>query len=182
MVVYYKSHSGYVRTNNEDYYIVYRNDNNSGIFIIADGMGGHVSGEVASYLASTCLFNYLITKLECNKNIEGLLYDSFIWTNEFLNNFIEKNIEYSSMGTTLLCAVIINDDIYIANVGDSRAYFYNGNQLYQVTEDHSLVYQMYKNGDISKEQIEIHPQKNIITQAIGLTKDLKVDIYKLSFL
>jgi len=84
------------------------------------------------------------------------------------------------MGTTLAGVFLLKGKVIISNVGDSRVYLINAEKIMQITEDHSLVYEMYKDGKITKEEIYTHPQKNIITRAIGVDKEIEIDIYELT--
>jgi len=176
-----ETHIGNVRETNEDYFTIYLPSNNvSGFFIIADGMGGHQAGDIASKMACDLLLKFLINKNDQYQDIGQLLIDGYLWVNQKLFEISYRNEKYYGMGTTLVTAAIKDNTVYIANVGDSRAY-YISDRIYQITEDHSLVYQMYKNGDITKEEINIHPQKNIITRAVGISLDLKVDLFSFKY-
>lgn len=174
------SETGNVRTNNEDYYLVFKSNNdNFSIFLVADGMGGHNAGEVASSLACKYVLEYLLLSI---KRFEALPIDvikeAYLYANQRIIELQFENPLWFGMGTTLAGVFCLKDKVIIGNVGDSRVYLVTSEKILQITEDHSLVYQMYKDGKITKEEIYTHPQKNIITRAIGADKEVKVDIYE----
>jgi protein phosphatase len=125
------------------------------LYIVADGMGGHNAGEVASNMAV-----HIIKKV-------------------FIDNI--KRLKYAGMGTTITLAYIFNNNIYIGHVGDSRAYFATGEKIYQITDDHSLVNELIKNGSITPEEAINHPQKNLITRAVGTSSEIQLDFYMLDY-
>ena len=170
---------GKVRKNNQDSYFV-SEDTELPLFIVADGMGGHKAGEVASNMAVEIVKDFFIEKKEeLKKNKVDIL--------KFIRSAVEKantiiykksieNDEFHGMGTTITMAYISEDKLYIGHVGDSRAYLLRNNKFIQITEDHSLVAEMVKKGSISEEEAECHPQRNIITRAIGTDDEVITDI------
>jgi len=169
---------GKVRNNNEDYFLVFQSyEKNINIFVIADGMGGHNAGEIASKLACELILGYLLLNIDnLIDSPHDTLKSGFDYTNDKLFLMQHYNDDLIGMGTTLVLVLVIGDKIVIANVGDSRVYRIDHNGIFQMTEDHSLVYQMYKEGKITKEEINTHPQKNIITRAVGVADSIEVDI------
>ncbi|MCF6461023.1 Stp1/IreP family PP2C-type Ser/Thr phosphatase [Clostridium sp. Cult3] len=170
-----KTDIGRVRNNNQDAYYV-----NYPLFIIADGMGGHKAGEVASSMAIEIIGNDFennpIDLPYEDELIINRIEDSISKANrEIYHNSIEDE-DYFGMGTTVTLAYITEDKIFVGHVGDSRAYIYRQNALSQITEDHSLVEELIKNGSISKEEAKLHPQRNIITRAVGTSQQIDVDI------
>lgn len=170
-----KTDIGRVRNNNQDAYYV-----NYPLFIIADGMGGHKAGEVASSMAIEIIGNDFennpIDLPYEDELIINRIEDSISKANrEIYHNSIEDE-DYFGMGTTITLAYITEDKIFVGHVGDSRAYIYRQNALSQITEDHSLVEELIKNGSISKEEAKLHPQRNIITRAVGTSQQIDVDI------
>lgn len=170
---------GKVRKNNQDSYFV--SDNmDLPLFIVADGMGGHKAGEVASNMAVEIVKNFFLEK---KSELEKDKIDIF----KFIRSAIEKanttiykksieNDEFYGMGTTITMAYIFEGKLYIGHVGDSRAYLLRDNKFIQLTEDHSLVAEMVKKGSISEKEAECHPQRNVITRAIGTDKEVITDI------
>ena len=152
------------------------------ILVVADGMGGHEKGEVASEVATTKFIetvrkNILHLSQETkNINFEEILTKAI----EVANNEVWKISEQSPnhIGTTLVGAIIVDNHIFIANVGDSRAYLVNPKQsIHQITKDHSAVQEMFDAKIITKEQMRNHPRRNMITKALGLNKDVTPDIF-----
>ncbi len=177
------SETGKIRTNNEDYYLVFTTrDSSFSIFLIADGMGGHSAGEVASSFACKYILEYLLIKLKnINELEEQVIKEAYYYANHKMAELQLENPVWYGMGTTLAGVFVLKDRVIVSNVGDSRVYLINENGILQITEDHSLVYEMYKSGKITKEKIYTHPQKNIITRAIGIERNIEVDIYRFSF-
>ena len=174
-----KTSKGKIREINQDSYYISA-DENCPLFIIADGMGGHKAGEVASKLAVEIIsssFENQIKNIEMDDNSIINAIKNSIWraNDEIYRKSIE-NEEYSGMGTTVTMAYETNGNIFIGHVGDSRAYLLRDNTLYQITKDHSLVEELVKNGSITREEARFHPQKNIITRAVGTDKEVEIDL------
>jgi len=174
-----KTSIGRIRDINQDSYYISPN-NKYPLFIIADGMGGHKAGEIASKMAVEIISSSLENDSENIIMDENYIINRIknsIWraNDEIYKKSLERN-ECSGMGTTVTLVWDINGKFYIGHVGDSRAYLLRGNNLYQITEDHSLVEELIRNGSISREEAKHHPQKNIITRAVGTNKDIEVDI------
>lgn len=175
MKILTKSITG-IRTNNEDSIVVSQKSKNRVICSVADGMGGHKAGDVASKLAVTLLEkNYLIHDGENNVKFLRETYD-------MINNEIYKqsllNIKYENMGTTLTTVVIDKENMYVANVGDSRVYYINDNEIVRLTKDHSLIEHMLEKGEITEKEAQESNFKNILLQAIGTSKKVVVDIFE----
>ena len=152
-----------------------------GLFMIADGMGGHEKGEFASSQSVCIVNNNINNHLENidfqnidDEMINGILYDSIKKANKFIFESAPKN---TIMGTTFVLALILNEKLFIANVGDSRVYMLNSNNLVQITKDNSYVQQLIEGGYIDQEEAKTHSQRNQITRAIGVEKDIQVDFY-----
>lgn len=174
-----KTDIGIIRDNNQDAYYVSSNKDYP-LFIIADGMGGHKAGEIASEMAieiiSKNLSNHLTDPSIAEEDIKNRIQDSISEAN---NKIYKKSMEderYSGMGTTVTLAFITDDKIFMGHVGDSRAYLLRNSILSQITEDHSLVEELIRNGSISKEEAKYHPQRNIITRAVGTSMVIKADV------
>ncbi len=177
------SDRGLVREINEDYYgIISDCPGIEAAFIIADGMGGHNSGEVASRIAVES-----VTKALQNNPAEfadsGQIPDRLeMLVVEANREVYIKSMDNSGdhgMGTTMTLAVISGDMIYIAHVGDSRLYLIRNSEIKRITTDHSYIEELVKKGSLTREEAERHPQKNIITRALGLPGDIEVDRYDL---
>lgn len=172
-----KSDVGNRRTLNEDF-VKYFEDDNISIFAIADGMGGHNAGEVASEVALETIITYL--KENNEKDKVAALKEAVRRANYKIYKMSILNDNYSGMGTTITVAYVVDGKILIANVGDSRCYTFYKNTLTKITKDHSLVQELLDNGSISEEEAINHPNKNIITRAIGTKPSVEVDIYELN--
>ena len=168
-----KTDKGLIRENNEDAFYV---DVKKGIFIVADGMGGHNAGEVASQMAVDEIKKYLNSQ-EIN-NLSQILKQAIIKANEAIYEKAEKDPNLEGMGTTVVVAIINNKNknLHIAHVGDSRAYILTKKGLKQITDDHSLVNEWVKEGKITLEEARFHPMRNVITRALGVKKEVEVEI------
>jgi PPM family protein phosphatase len=176
-----KSDKGMIREKNEDSYNIIDNYNGSLIiFIIADGMGGHNSGELASKMAVDTASKYIRNTPEMmnsRENIPRAIKKIIDDTNSNVFANSKKNIENTGMGTTFIITVIFNKRLYIGHVGDSRVYLIRNNEIIRVTTDHSYVEELVKIGSLTREEAESHPRKNIITKALGCEQTLEADIY-----
>lgn len=177
MKIAYKTltYCGKRRENNEDCLRVIPEEN---IFMVADGMGGHLAGEVASSLAVEAVSGYLGRALQQEdvQSPDVLLEDAVQFANARVFNESQTSEEYANMGSTLALAWQNDDRLYIAHVGDSRAYIFNKKQARQLTNDHSLVGNLLREGAITPQEALNHPQRNILTRALGVEDRVKVDI------
>ncbi|RXI47639.1 Stp1/IreP family PP2C-type Ser/Thr phosphatase [Clostridium tetani] len=169
---------GNFRKINEDY-VGYYIDETKEIYIVADGMGGHNAGEVASELAVNTVIEYL-SNMEDTEDIEWQLTKAIKKANENIFKLACTKKEYEGMGTTITAAFIKKEKIVIANVGDSSCYIIDkDDKILKVTKDHSLVQQLIDNGSITEEEALIHPNKNVITRALGTSDLVIVDTFLL---
>ena len=146
------------------------------IFLLADGMGGHKAGDFAS---KTTVENILIEINDSNEtrtveNISNAIKN----TNDILYNKAQKEEKFHGMGTTLVVATIENHRLQVANIGDSRLYIINQKSMRQITRDHSYVEEMVRIGSLAREKAREHPDKNIITRAVGVQKKVEVYFYE----
>lgn len=182
--VYGASDVGCVRALNEDSFGIFGFDEDKGGFcVLADGMGGHNAGEVASALAVKRISEHLMASLEdvTLKDIPRRLNRAIEEANAEIFKMSEKNAQQQGMGTTAVVSCICPDIAYVANLGDSRAYAYHGKELYQITIDHSLVEQLVREGSITREEARVHPQKNLITRALGTEPQCRADIFEYEY-
>jgi protein phosphatase len=168
---------GNVRKVNEDY-LGYHEDMEKKIYVVADGMGGHNAGEIASKLAVDTVIEY-INSICCMENLEEVLKEAIEFSNKRIYEFSKTNPSLNGMGTTVTACVIKDSVMAAANVGDSRCYILNEQGMHQVTKDHSLVQQLVDNGTITAEEAAIHPNKNIITRALGTAPKVDIDTFLL---
>lgn len=147
------------------------------LLIVADGMGGHSAGDVASNCAIEEISTHIETALEDGENDhEETLRQSIKTANEAIYERIKADSSLSGMGTTAVVALCSDDQATIGNVGDSRAYHID-TEITQITVDHSLVQQLVEAGDITEEEAENHPQRNVISRYLGTDEDVDVDTY-----
>jgi protein phosphatase len=144
------------------------------LFIVADGMGGHNAGDFASRFAAECVVSEIEKSME--KNPIRLLRHAFETANEGIIDEAASHPDKEGMGTTLVAASVIDDYLYVANVGDSRLYVID-EDISQITRDHSLVEEMVRAGEIDRNEARQHPLKNKITRAIGGAGEVKVDFF-----
>ncbi|MGE5582446.1 MAG: Stp1/IreP family PP2C-type Ser/Thr phosphatase [Bacillota bacterium] len=157
---------GRIREQNEDAY-GYKDH----LFVIADGMGGHEAGEIASAIAVET-----ILASEISPDLAGSLQAAVKKANNAILAEINQNETLDGMGTTVAVLWLDTDRAYVAHVGDSRIYQFHGGDLIQLTADHSLVAELVKNGSITEEEAKIHPQRNVLTRALGTKGELDLEI------
>ncbi|MFA4884346.1 MAG: Stp1/IreP family PP2C-type Ser/Thr phosphatase [Desulfotomaculaceae bacterium] len=171
----YITDTGLVRALNEDSLCL---SPETGFFAVADGMGGHRAGEVASRMALQILQRELDKRLSRGEKPEDALVDSIKGANTSIYEKSAQNPEWAGMGTTITACLKLENEVLIGQVGDSRAYLLRGNGITRLTEDHSLVQEMVKNGGITEEEAFVHPQRNVLTRALGTGPFLEVDLYR----
>lgn len=167
---------GQKRQLNQDY--IYRSEvpvgNLPNVFIVADGMGGHNAGDYASRLAVETVVEEIKASFE--RNPVKILNNAIGRANGQLRKRARENRAFSGMGTTIVAATCIGRYLEVANVGDSRLYVIS-DEIRQITEDHSLVEEMVRMGGLDREMARNHPDKNIITRAVGARRDVEVDFF-----
>lgn len=168
---------GNVRKINEDY-LGYHEDSDKKIYVVADGMGGHNAGEIASKIAVEKTIEY-INSISYINDLEIILKEAVQFANKKIYEISKTNSSFKGMGTTITACLIKGYTMIVANVGDSRCYVIKENQLCQVTKDHSLVQELVDSGSITREEALVHPNKNIITRSLGTSPKVDVDIYVL---
>ena len=160
------SDTGRKRRRNEDNYVVA-----PPLFAVADGMGGAQAGEVASRLAASALEGEDSDGLQGLERLDALIQEA----NRRIYDRASTDPTASGMGTTMTVALVEGMTVVIGHVGDSRAYLVRGEQMEQLTEDHSLVNELLKSGRLSEEEAHVHPQRSVITRAVGTDPDVDVD-------
>lgn len=164
-----KSDRGLVRENNEDSFYV---NDKLGVYVLADGMGGHDGGEVASKIVVQTLGKNISLSLQHRQedDIEHIVNKALYEANEEILLLKKEHFELMNMGTTVVASVFFNDNAYYSYLGDSRAYFYNKKEdkLLQLTTDDSLVTEMVRRGEIRKDQMGTHSLRNIVTRYLGM--------------
>ncbi len=167
---------GRIRSINQDY--VFASDTPVGklpnLFVVADGMGGHNAGDRASSYAVEVFLRSV--RWERDKNPIRIIRRSIEKANTKVLEEAKSKEKYQGMGTTMVVATIVKDTLYVANVGDSRLYLI-GDTIRQITRDHSLVEEMIRAGGITREEGRYHPDKNVITRAIGVEERVAIDFF-----
>jgi protein phosphatase len=177
---YAKTDIGAKRQTNQDYIFCSMQPVGSlpNLFIVADGMGGHKAGDLASrYTVEEFLRSVRESGAE---NPISIIEDAVRTANLALIDKSKESIDYEGMGTTLVVATFIDRSLYIANVGDSRLYIIN-NEIQQITRDHSLVEEMISLGEIDRKNARTHEKKNIITRAIGVDTEVVADFFEVEY-
>lgn len=177
------SDMGKIRELNEDSFGIFNSGEEFGCFaILADGMGGHNAGEVASSMAVD-LVSAELEKTVCERDKKTIVYNilsAIDYANKKIFDLSVKDLSKSGMGSTLAIAYLNGSEMYFANIGDSRAYVIENKEINQITVDHSLVQEMVEKGMITKEEAKHHPEKNLITRALGTEPFAEADIFEYS--
>lgn len=167
---------GNVRKTNEDS-VGYFEGNGIDIYIVADGMGGHNAGEVASELATKIIIEYIKNNHQ-DLDMKEVLSEGIKSANKKIYNIASESDDLKGMGTTVTICFKKQNKMVVANVGDSSCYIIDNNKkLSKITRDHSLVQQLLDNGTITEEKARNHPNKNIITRALGTNELVEVDLF-----
>lgn len=179
MQTFYLTDPGKVRTHNEDNVIILNNNNNEFLLAVADGMGGHKAGEVASAIAIDHLHDEF-DKLETfgtKENAIDWLRNIVVEINNKIFDYTSKNPDSKGMGTTLVVAIKTNDYILYGNIGDSSGYVMKNEKLHKVTKDHTLVNLLVSTGELTEEEAKYHPRKNVLMRALGANDPIEIDIF-----
>ncbi|MBB3110465.1 protein phosphatase [Paenibacillus phyllosphaerae] len=179
MRIAFRSDVGRIRLVNEDRAWANVQDNHYGIAIVADGMGGHLAGEVASQLAVDTFQEVLAsTKIAelAPEERHTFIRKAILQANDVVYDMASRNDQYHNMGTTVVALLAYPDSGVIGHIGDSRAYIWTGGTFTQLTEDHTLVNELTKHGQISAEEAANHPRRNVLTRALGTDEEVEVDV------
>ncbi len=183
---YAKSDVGKIREKNEDYYEISNSLDEVQLYILADGMGGASGGEIASKLAVQKAKKYILNNFKDiekdRDSIIQLVASSMEYANMCVYEEAQKNTELEGMGTTLEIALIYNNKVFIGHIGDSRIYRIRKAFIRKLTQDHSYVQKLVKDGTITQEQAEKHPQKNILLKVLGCNAFIEPDVMVKGFL
>lgn len=179
MKTFYITDTGKVREHNEDSVTIVNNSNGEYLMAVADGMGGHRAGEVASNLAIKHLENEFFSL-----DSIGSKTDAVIWIKQMVDKINELIIEYSEkypdskgLGTTLVIAIVTSGYILVGNIGDSSGFAMKENKLYKVTHDHTLVNLLAEAGKLTEQEAMNHPKKNILMKALGALEEIDIDVF-----
>lgn len=169
---------GQIRKANEDSYFV--SNAELTYFVVADGMGGHKGGRVASRMAIESINAFLCENgMKSHIDVPAHLREAVDAANSAIYRKAADDDSLAGMGTTVVLFYLCDDVAYIANVGDSRCYRIRNGKISQITKDHSIVWDLYEKGQISRSEMRTHPNKNIITRAVGTNYKVECDVFEL---
>ena len=179
MKSFYLTDSGKVREHNEDSVTIVKNKNGEMLMAVADGMGGHKAGEVASSIAISYLGKRFseISSVGNKQDAINWLKDSVNEVNALIFKYTYEHEESVGMGTTLVCALVTDEFILIGNIGDSSGFVIKSQKLHKITQDHTLVNLLVKSGELTEEEAVHHPKKNVLMKALGANEIVELDIF-----
>ena len=178
MEAFYQTEVGKVRSHNEDNVISVATLDNDYLLVVADGMGGHRAGEVASMITTTYLAdNFMKQKFTDKQTAIDWLRESSNIINNKIIEYSNENPQTKGLGTTMVCCLITKDFTIMANIGDSSGYILKNGELIKITDDHTLVNLLVKAGELTKEEARFHPRRNILMKALGNGMGVDVDIF-----
>ena len=176
---YYITDPGKVRERNEDSVCICKNDAGEMLLIVADGMGGHKNGEIASSIALN-----LICERFRNISSVGNKEDAINWiqstvseANVSIFKYVSEHPESQGMGTTIVLSILTPSFLLIGNIGDSSGYIYKNKKLHKITVDHTLVNLLVKSGELTEAEAKNHPKKNVLMKALGSSTNVEMDIF-----
>lgn len=178
MKIVAKTDKGNVRENNQDAYACGEFSNEVVWSVVCDGMGGEAGGNIASALAVKVVSDRINASYRDNmrdSSVINMLDSALSAANVEVYDFAEAQPDLKGMGTTVVCAIVRDGQAFIAHAGDSRAYILNNGNIRQITTDHSLVQDLLSKGKITEQEAENHPNKNLITRAVGVDKYIDID-------
>lgn len=177
-----KTDVGVKRKNNEDSFFAKKYNDDVALFIVADGLGGYEGGEIASKILTIKMSRHfeehLYDNLKSDKVVKKILLEGLEICNDHIFKMEKSSKKYSGMGTTIVLVAIIYEKIYYLSVGDSRIYYIDNDitKIKQITEDDTYVNTLLKTNVINESEVENHPQKHVLTKAIGVFKEVKTEV------
>ena len=179
MKSFYLTDAGKVRDHNEDSVVITKNEAGYALMAIADGMGGHSAGEVASSIAINYLGKHFEESFKKMSKVEAVnwIRDAVEEINDLIFQHEKTHPESKGMGTTLVMAILTDEYLLFGNVGDSSGFVMKDNKLHKVTYDHTLVNLLVSAGELTKEEASVHPKKNVLMKALGAAHEVDVDIF-----
>ena len=179
-----KTDKGLTRDSNQDAYAVGELPDEVAWAVVCDGMGGHAGGNIASALAVKVISDKITSCYNSkmrDSSIKNLLDSAITAANIEVYDMADSHSELYGMGTTVVCAIVRRDCVFIAHAGDSRAYIASDGDIRQITTDHSVVQNLINIGEITESEAEHHPKKNLITRAVGVDKAIEIDFAEADF-
>ena len=183
MLIFGKTDIGKMRSSNQDVFTSQILGDDAGFGIVCDGMGGENGGQIASAIASQTIYESLMKHYQSgltDEQYKDILISAVSDGNVAVYDESLQNEMYVGMGTTAVVVLMVKNKAYIAHVGDSRVYLLKEGELYQITKDHSIVQTLLEQGKITREEALTHPQKNMITRAIGVSCFVDIDYIEVS--
>jgi len=179
MQTFYLTDPGKIRSHNEDSVIIIENENGEKLLAVADGMGGHKAGEVASSIAINLLSESFVkmSSLGDKESAKNWIKNVTDEINKQIFKYTYENPDSKGMGTTLVMAIYTKEYLLFGNVGDSSGFVIKNNKLYKVTVDHTLVNLLVSTGELTPEEARFHPRKNVLMKALGANDPAEVDIF-----
>ncbi len=183
MRIFAKTDIGKLRTVNQDAYAAKILSDGAAFAVVCDGMGGANAGDIASKTAVEIISQYVVSSYVPTMDADDILKlveNAITSANIEIYDMSKKDERLSGMGTTAVVAIVKQNQAYICNIGDSRAYII-GDSLKQITRDHSVVQNLVESGKLSPEEARVHPKKNVITRALGVEDNVLTDVYSIDF-
>lgn len=179
MDYYYLTDPGRIRPHNEDSVVIVKNQSEEYLLAVADGMGGHKGGEIASSIA----ISHIGKRFKELSSI-GTKEDAISWikaevseANVLIYKYEAENPESTGMGTTLVLAVVTNKFLLFGNIGDSSGYVFKNKSIHKITNDHTLVNLLVKSGELTEDEAKNHPRKNVLMRALGASTKVEMDVF-----
>ena len=175
----YLTDPGQVRDHNEDSVTIVKNEAGEILMAVADGMGGHKGGEIASSIAITHIGKRFVdtSSVGSKEDAINFLKEVVSEANMLLYKYTENNPESIGMGTTIVMALLTNEFLLFGNIGDSSGFVIKDKKLYKITNDHTLVNLLVKSGEITEEEAKDHPRKNVLMRALGANITVEMDVF-----
>jgi protein phosphatase len=175
----YLTDQGKVRSHNEDSVTIVVNKTNEYLLVVADGMGGHRGGEIASSIAISHIGQRFVEMGSVGNKEDAInwLKDIVSEANLQIYKYTSENIESAGMGTTIVLALFTKEFLLIGNIGDSSGYVIKDNRLHKITTDHTLVELLVKSGKLTAEEAKNHPRKNVLMRALGANTKVEMDVF-----
>lgn len=179
MNTHFITNPGKVRTHNEDSVNIFKNKNNEVLMVVADGMGGHKAGEVASCIAIDEIEKdfKLIDKFKTKQETVNWIRKIASSINNKIFKYTDEHPESKGMGTTLVLSIFTKEYLLFGNIGDSSGYVLKKNKLFKITNDHTLVNLLVSTGELSEEAARNHPRKNVVMKALGAVNPAEIDVF-----
>ena len=179
MQTFYMTDTGKVREHNEDNVIILENDKHEYLLAVADGMGGHKAGEVASAIAINHLTEefYGLDSIGSKDAAIDFLRNIVTEMNAKIFDYTKENPDSKGMGTTFVCAIKTDEYLLYGNIGDSSGYVIKNKKIHKVTKDHTLVNLLISTGELKPEEAKFHPRKNVLMRALGANNPIDIDIF-----